>query len=179
VELSESVVALGLVSKGMGLPGLRTGWLVSRDPDALNQVAIYKDFTSICGPSPSEFLAAIALRHRSRILAETRTLLAANRERLEGFMARHAESFVWVRPAAGPVAFPRLRDPGRWGGVDVFCRRAREEAGVLIAPGSLFGGLPAAPEVETAVDASVRIGFGRAAFADALTVFERWFSVNA
>ena len=176
VERSETAVALGLVSKGMGLPGLRTGWLASRDAAVLERIGTYKDFTSICGPAPSEFLAAVALRHRDRILSETRALLVRNLDLLGTFMNRHAAHFAWTAPAAGPVTFPRLRDPERWGGVDAFCRRARDEAGVLLAPGGLFGGLPAPPPVERAVADSFRVGFGRASFREALEVFDGWLT---
>ncbi|NNF37474.1 MAG: aminotransferase class I/II-fold pyridoxal phosphate-dependent enzyme [Gemmatimonadetes bacterium] len=179
VERSETAVALGLVSKGMGLPGLRTGWLVSRDASVLRRIGAYKDFTSICGPAPSEFLAAVALRHRDRLLSETRALLERNLAQLGSFMARHVTHFAWMAPAAGPVTFPRLRDPERWGGVDAFCRRVRDEAGVLLAPGGLFGGLPATPDVDRAVADSFRIGFGRSSFPEALGVFEDWLTAHS
>jgi aspartate/methionine/tyrosine aminotransferase len=179
VERSDDVVVLGLVSKGMGLPGLRTGWLACRDTSVLRRIEAYKDFTSICGPAPSEFLAAVALRHWERILSETRALLARNLDLLRAFMSRHAEHFIWAPPAAGPVTFPRLREPERWGSADAFCRKARDEAGVLLAPGALFGGLPAPAGVEAAVANSFRVGFGRASFPEALDVFDGWLAAGS
>ena len=178
-DLSQAALALGLVSKGMGLPGLRTGWLVSRDATALRAIGDYKDFTSICAPAPSEYLAALALRHRDRIFGETRALLARNLALLDDFMDRHDQVFSWPRPTAGPVAFPRLRDPDRWGGVETFVRRVRAEAGVLLAPGHFFGGLPAPARVEAAVAASVRVGFGRRTFPTALSVFDDWLAEHS
>ncbi len=174
-DLSESALALGLVSKGLGLPGLRTGWLVTRDAEARKRVAGYKDFTSICGSAPSEFLAALALRHADRILGETRRLLDRNLELLTAFMERRQDHFTWTAPAAGPVTFPRLRSPEVWAGAETFCDRARFEAGVLLAPGALFG----SPEDlfssrARAAATSVRIGFGRASFPRALAAFDDW-----
>jgi aspartate/methionine/tyrosine aminotransferase len=119
-----------------------------------------KDYTTICSPAPSEFLAEIALRHSDQILARTRSRLARNLADLEDFMARHAETFEWIRPRAGSVCLPRLRS----GEAGEFCRRAREEAGVLLAPGPLFD----------ASGSSFRIGFGREAFLEGLTVLEAW-----
>ena len=174
VALSSSALVLGLVSKGLGLPGLRTGWLASRDKDALDRVAGYKDFTSICGSAPSEFLSALALRHADRILEETCQLLTENLSSLTGFMERHAGVFSWTPPGAGPVTFPSLRDPERWDGAEVFCRRVREEAGVLLAPGPLFGGLGTGTHREDALGAAFRIGFGRASFQEGLRAFDRW-----
>lgn len=175
-DLSETALALGLVSKGLGLPGLRTGWLATRDAGARSRVAGYKDFTSICGPAPSEFLSALALRHADRILAETRTRLRANAGALADFMARRRDVFDWTPPAAGPVTFPRLRSPEVWSGAETFCDRARSEAGVLLAPGALFGDPeadPSSPPARAAA-ASVRVGFGRASFSDALAAFDAW-----
>ncbi len=180
VDLSGSAVALGLVSKGLGLPGLRTGWLVSQDQATLARIAGYKDFTSICGSAPSEFLAALALRHSHLILDETRKLLARNLALLDAFMERQRAVFDWPPPLAGPVTFPRLSEPRRWGGAESFCTRARVEAGVLLAPGSLFGAGPgqATCASDRAVCESVRIGFGRASFPTALAAFEDWLGTS-
>ncbi len=176
-SLSPTAIVLGLVSKGLGLPGLRTGWLVTRDRAALDRIAGYKDFTSICGSAPSEFLAALALRHADRILADTCALLTRNLSVLGAFMERHREHFSWNPPQAGPVTFPSLRDPMRWGGAEGFCERARREAGVLLAPGPLFGGVDErSGEEDQALASAFRIGFGRAAFPRGLEVLDAWLS---
>jgi aspartate/methionine/tyrosine aminotransferase len=174
VSLSPTAVGLGLVSKGLGLPGLRTGWLVSRDRAVLDRIAGYKDFTSICGSAPSEFLAALALRHADRILDDTRALLTRNLEALSHFMERHATIFSWTPPQAGPVTFASLRDAERWGGAEAFCDRARTEAGVLLAPGPLFGGVEPGSRREAGLDSAFRVGIGRATFIAGLEVLDAW-----
>lgn len=178
-SMSSTAIVLGLVSKGLGLPGLRTGWLATRDRAALETIAGYKDFTSICGSAPSEFLAALALRHADRIFSETRALLTRNRAALGAFMERHREHFVWSPPQAGPVTFAALRDPGRWGGAEGFCERVRREAGVLLAPGPLFGGVDENSTEHRALGSFFRIGFGRAAFPQGLEVLDAWLSIQA
>ena len=45
-------------------PGLRLGWLASRDRDALQRIVDLKHYTTICSSAPSELLSALALRHR-------------------------------------------------------------------------------------------------------------------
>lgn len=160
--LSPSVVSLGLVSKAWGLPGLRIAWLATRNPALREAVARVKDYTTICAPAPAEFLATLAVRHGDRLLGETRALLRENLALLDAFMERQRETFRWAPPGAGSVALARLvsRD------AEEFCRRAREEAGVLVAPGPLFDGPPDA----------VRLGFGRRSFPKALSAFEAWLS---
>ncbi|MDT8341947.1 MAG: aminotransferase class I/II-fold pyridoxal phosphate-dependent enzyme [Longimicrobiales bacterium] len=156
--LSPTAGALGLLSKGFGLPGLRLGWLASRDHAFLDRVARVKDYTTICAPAPVEFLGALALRHREPILARSRGLLNGNLAALAAFMDRHRDRFRWMPPRAGSVCLPLLRD----GDAEAFCARAREQAGVLLAPGPLFDGERAA----------FRIGFGRAGFREGLAVLE-------
>ena len=175
-SLSPTAVTLGLVSKGLGLPGLRTGWVVSRDRAVLDRITGYKDFTSICGPAPSEFLAALALRHADRLLDDTRSLLTRNLDALSSFMEQYEGLFSWSPPHAGPVTFASLRDPERWGGARGFCTRARREAGVLLAPGPLFGGVDEGSAGDRSLGAAFRIGFGRAAFAQGLEVLDAWLA---
>ena len=52
------------MSKSFSLPGLRVGWLATRDAGLLAAIAAFKDFTTICGSAPSELLALMGLRDR-------------------------------------------------------------------------------------------------------------------
>jgi aspartate/methionine/tyrosine aminotransferase len=60
----------------------------------------------------------------------------ANLGLLDGFFARQAGRFSWVRPAGGPVGFPELRAGVP---IDRFAEDLLAAEGVLIAPGSIFG----------------------------------------
>ncbi len=157
-DLSEACVSLGVMSKSYGLAGLRIGWLATRNARLRDAVAALKDYTTICSPSPSEFLAELALRHRQPLLRRNLDLIRANLQVLDGFFARQAERFTWHRPLAGPVAFPRLKGAE----VESFCDRLRESSGVLLLPGSVFGDR----------DNHFRIGFGRADLPEAVERLE-------
>ncbi|MCC6146526.1 MAG: aminotransferase class I/II-fold pyridoxal phosphate-dependent enzyme [Anaerolineaceae bacterium] len=141
-------VSLGVLSKAYGLAGLRIGWVATHNRAIYQKMAALKDYTSICNSAPSELLAEIALRHREMLAQRNRELVLRNLTILDGFFARHAGLFFWPRPRAGSIAFPRLIGQD----VEAFCDRLAREAGVLLAPGSLFG------------DAGnhFRVGFGRA-----------------
>jgi aspartate/methionine/tyrosine aminotransferase len=130
-------ISLGVMSKSFALAGLRIGWLATRDRDLLARCAAFKDYTTICSSAPSEILALIALRARDRVLVRSRSIVAANLERLDGFFEDWADRFTWVRPRAGPVGFPRLTVPGV--DIDDWAAGLIEAEGVLLLPGSQFG----------------------------------------
>ncbi|WP_224241866.1 aminotransferase class I/II-fold pyridoxal phosphate-dependent enzyme [Hyalangium gracile] len=161
VERTARGVSLGVMSKAFGLAGLRVGWLACRDAELLRRCAAYKDYTTICNSAPSEVLALIALRAREQVLARSRAILEENLKRLDAFFARHAETFRWVRPRAGSVAFPRLlRDMP----VATFCQELVEREGVLLLPGDVYE-FPGN---------HFRMGLGRTQLPEALARLERF-----
>jgi aspartate/methionine/tyrosine aminotransferase len=150
-------VSLGSISKSYGLPGLRLGWLVTRDRGLRERLLALKDYTTICSSAPSEVLTALGLRHRERLLERNLELVSRNLALVEEFFARHFDNFQWVRPTAGPIGFPRVTGLGD---VDALCARLAR-AGVLLLPGSVYD-----------VADSVRVGFGRANLPEALDVLD-------
>jgi aspartate/methionine/tyrosine aminotransferase len=125
------------MSKSFAMPGLRIGWLATRDRDVLARCAAFKDYTTICAAAPSEVLALIGLRARDAVLARSRAIVAVNLERLDAFFDDWADRFSWVRPRGGSVAFPRLTVPGV--SIDDWAATLVETEGVLLLPGSQFG----------------------------------------
>jgi aspartate/methionine/tyrosine aminotransferase len=147
-DLYENAVSLGVMSKTYGLAGLRIGWIATQNPDIYRRLAAFKDYTSICNSAPSEFLAALALRHRQTLVQRNLEIILENLGLLNQFFATHATTFNWTPPRAGSIAFPEL-DPAR--PVAGFCRTLVEAQGVLLAPGHLF----------SFAGNHFRIGFGR------------------
>jgi aspartate/methionine/tyrosine aminotransferase len=158
----ERGVSLGVLSKAWGLPGLRLGWVATRDREVLEAMAAFKDYCTICTPGPSEVLGEIALRHTSTVVGRCRELVTRNLAALDGFMERQAERLDWTRPLAGPLAFPALRGARDAAGAQAYCERVLADTGVLLAPGGHFG----------AQGPHVRVGFGRADFIPSLALWE-------
>lgn len=134
VDINDSAVALGVMSKTYGLPGLRIGWIATHNAAIYAQMAQLKDYTTICNSAPSEFLATLALRHRQKLAQRNLEIIMNNLAVLDDFFARHEDRFVWRRPAAGPIAFPRLLHDN----IESYCEQLAQQAGVLLAPGNLF-----------------------------------------
>lgn len=157
---SERGVSIAGLSKAYGLPGLRVGWLATRDRRLLEAVQAYKDYTTICASAPSERLAVVALANAERLVARCRAIVAANRPLVEAFLSREAERFAWRPPLAGPIAFARFHP----GGASAFCERLALEAGVMLLPSSVFEW----------GDSHVRFGFGRTSLPQALAALESY-----
>lgn len=133
-DLGEHAVSLGVMSKTYGLAGLRIGWIATQNRGVFDRMASLKDYTTICNSAPSEFLAALALRHRELLAERNVGIIQHNLDVIEDLFARHAALFTCVLPRAGSMAFPRYLG----GNVDAFCDKLVRRAGVLLLPGSIY-----------------------------------------
>lgn len=160
-DVYENAVSLGVMSKSFGLPGLRIGWIATRNRDIFTAMAAFKDYTTICNSAPSEFLAGVALRNKKQVLERNLGIINSNLELLDDFFARYKPLFTWNRPKAGPIAFPKL-NPER--NVEEVCLDLLDKKGVLILPGNYydFG------------DRYFRLGFGRKNLREVLGKFEEY-----
>ncbi len=153
-DLSPTALSLGVMSKAYGLPGLRLGWLATRDRALLARLETRKHYTSICNAGPSELIAVHALRRRDEIQARNRAIIERNVPVFAAFFAEHADLLAWERPQAGCVCFPRYLGAD---GVEAFCRDRGEQAGVVLLPASMY-----ASALGDVPDDRFRIGGGRA-----------------
>ncbi len=161
-DLYDNAISLGSMSKSYGLPGLRLGWLVSKNHALLEKMLHFKFYTTICSSAPSEFLTALALRQRQVILARNLGIVQHNFPLLEAFLARHSDLFSWVKPNASPIGFPRVKIKGS---VMDFCEEVVEKTGVLLLPGSVYD----QPN-------HIRMGYGRSNMPEALEQLERYLT---
>ena len=134
-DLYERALSLGSVSKTYGLPGLRLGWLASRDRDALapdrRPQALHDDLLERPERAP---------RARSRSGTATRspsaTAASCSRTcRCSTPSSSVAPSgFSWVRPTASPIGFVRVARRRRRDGVLRAARRRRPASCSCPAP---------------------------------------------
>ncbi|HEV3152689.1 MAG TPA: aminotransferase class I/II-fold pyridoxal phosphate-dependent enzyme [Candidatus Baltobacteraceae bacterium] len=166
-DLYERAFSLNVVSKAYGLPGLRIGWIASRDRAALGRMEKMKHYLSICNAAPSELLACVAVKAAKRIFERNRATCAANLARLRLFFHRYRDRFDWYEPDGGCVAFPRYVP----GDTDEFCERLVREQGVLLLPASMYRSslLPVPAD-------RFRIGYGREGMDSALEAFEAFLA---
>ena len=165
-DLSASAVSMGVMSKAYGLPGLRIGWLASRDRALLARLERRKHYTSICNAAPSELIATAALRRGPEIRARNRAIIDANLPVFDAFFARWEDRFAWEHPQAGCVCFPRYLGAD---GADAFCHDLVEQAGVVLLPASIYASALGAVPPDR-----FRIGVGRRDPEPALDALDAW-----
>ncbi|MHA1331260.1 MAG: aminotransferase class I/II-fold pyridoxal phosphate-dependent enzyme, partial [Candidatus Hodarchaeales archaeon] len=134
-DLYSKGISLGVMSKAFGLAGLRIGWIGTHDSDVFTRMAQFKDFTTICNSTASEYLATIALENKESIINRNLSIIRTNIEVFSNLFDSYPEWFSWIKPRAGSVAYPKLnRDMS----VDDFCSKLIKDKGVLLLPGSVF-----------------------------------------
>ncbi|HIH96931.1 MAG TPA: aminotransferase class I/II-fold pyridoxal phosphate-dependent enzyme [Thermoplasmata archaeon] len=164
-EIYDKGVSLGGLSKAFGLSGLRIGWIATRDKKILQRMLSFKDFTTMCCSAPSEFLSILALRHREYLIKRNLEIIEANLNLLDKFFEKYNHLFEWKRPAAGPIAFPRIKFDRNAG---EFCKNLLDKKGVLLAPSTKFD----------FGNAHFRIGFGRKNMLEALEKLGEYLKEN-
>jgi len=162
-DVYEKGLSLNVMSKAYGLPGLRIGWIATRDRALLQRMERYKHYLSICNSAPSEFLATVALQCRNRILERNRALVNHNAVLLDEFFQDFSDLFEWKRPDGGCIGFPRYKGTE---GADQFCEELLEKTGVLLLPPKVY----ASKLIQTPMD-RFRIGFGRNHMEEGLEAF--------
>jgi aspartate/methionine/tyrosine aminotransferase len=161
-DLYEKALSLGVLSKSFGLAGLRIGWISTQDNHILNRLASFKDYTTICNSVSSEFLATIALKNKQTLVTRNLEIILSNLKLLDNFFQNNS-LFQWIRPLAGPIAFPQINSDIL---IDDFCSDLVIQSGVLLLPGSNFD----------FGDKHFRIGFGRKDFPNGLEVLKDYIN---
>jgi aspartate/methionine/tyrosine aminotransferase len=161
-DLYDRALSLGSVSKTYGLPGLRLAWLASHDASFLQKILSLKHYTTICSSAPSEFLTALAFRHRQKFIERNLAIVRHNLPLLSAFFSRHSDLFDWTPPTASTIGFVRFKPQ-----LDVlkFCETLVREAGVLLLPGTVYD----EPQ-------HIRFGYGRKNMPDSLAHLESWLA---
>jgi len=107
--LDPRIITGASVSKALGAPGLRTGWLTVPDPALRLRLTVAKMNTVISGSVLDETLAAGLLRNREAVLAKRRHLLGRALDELTTWCESERARIEWVRPDVGALCCVRLR----------------------------------------------------------------------
>lgn len=134
-DVYEKGISLSGVSKSFALPGLRIGWLCTRDSLLMQKIIEFKDYTTICNSAPSEILALMALRAKEEILFRNLDIIKNNIQIFNTFFKTYKEIFNWTVPEAGPIAFPELKLDMK---IQDFADKLISEKGIMILPAPVY-----------------------------------------
>ena len=163
-DLSDRAVSVSSMSKAYGLPGIRIGWVITRDAHLQERFLAAKEQMLICGSTIDEAIAAHVLGQRDRIWPLIRAQIDSQFAIVKSWIAGHT-GVEWVEPGGGVVGFPRLSEH-----VDVerFYRSLTDDHATMVGPGHWFDqsrrhfrlgyGWPTADELQAglaAVDAAI------------------------
>ncbi|KAI8713598.1 Aminotran-1-2 domain-containing protein [Fusarium sp. LHS14.1] len=138
----EHSVATGSLSKAFAkafaIPGIRLGWIVTKNEKLFQKITIKRDFTTIAVLRLDDSVASFALNptvmpkvmERNLSLCRERVLL------LEDFVNRNKTRVRWVKPEGSGMAFIRiLSSDGEPIDDAEFCKKLKEEESICLVPG--------------------------------------------
>lgn len=103
--LGDHVISVASFSKTYGLPGIRIGWLMTRNSKLFETFFAAKEQIQICGSALDEEIAYQFASRKSDILPGILSALD-RRFRIIKHWMENQENLEWVEPAGGCVAFP-------------------------------------------------------------------------
>jgi aspartate/methionine/tyrosine aminotransferase len=135
--LYERGITTGSVSKALGLQGLRTGWMICRDPGLVMDAVILRENSSEIMNVMGEVIAEIALRpdRFEPAMAKARSEGLATLKQLDACVAAEPK-LSWHRPEADLIGLARLGE--RIDG-DAFAKRLLSDPyRTFLLPGSAY-----------------------------------------
>jgi aspartate/methionine/tyrosine aminotransferase len=135
-SISDRFISVSSLSKAYGTPGIRVGWLITRNKPLYDLFLAAKEQIGICGSVLDEAVGAAVLRQRKAWLAESGRRNLRHLDIVREWI-RHEPRMEWVEPAGGVVCFPRLKD-GADLDLDRFYRTLLQAHGTYVGPGHWF-----------------------------------------
>jgi aspartate/methionine/tyrosine aminotransferase len=135
-SLSENVISVASLSKAYGVPGIRVGWLISRNAKLQEIFLAAKEQISISGSVIDEWVALQVLTKRKELLAPVLDEMTRRRALVTRWLEQE-QLLEWVQPSGGVVCMPRMRREPR-GGTEAFYKRLLAVHGTYVGPGHWF-----------------------------------------
>lgn len=135
-SLSNKAISVSSLSKTYGIPGIRIGWLVCRDPELMETLLSAKEQIGICGSVVDEEIAYRAILGREEWLQLNNRHISDSFSTIKEWMENQTE-FEWIEPSGGVVCFPRI-SPEIDVDIDNFYKILNEKYGTYVGPGHWF-----------------------------------------
>lgn len=161
----EKSIIVGVMSKSLGLAGVRIGWAVTPNKLIINNLIAIKVKQSICCSKIDENLACIALRNSTEIIAVNNNIITDNISLFTEFIYRHQPWLSWHPPRAGMLALVEVKNIES---MTDWAESLAKKSGVLALPSEFFG----------LTGNYFRIGLGQKTFSKTLEKFDKFLLTN-
>jgi len=133
-DLYDKGISVGSMSKIFSMAGLRLGWIATKDLEVRQGCLDRRDYDTISCGVLDDYFAALALKHKDKIIARNRAIIEKNRAILDEWV-RQTPNVSYQRPVAGTTALVYYK--GNITSYELAVRLIREK-GVLVTPGYCF-----------------------------------------
>lgn len=135
-NLTQYGICVESLSKAIGIPGIRTGWIVCKNEEILKKLIAVKEQVCICGSVIDEECAYQVLLRNEEILEPIRRDIREKFEILCEEM-EHQDVLEWVKPDGGVICFPHVKDEIELDTAELYdCMN--NKYGVFVGPGHWF-----------------------------------------
>lgn len=160
----KNIISTGSLSKGFSLPGLRIGWVVSPNPEIIDEINLARDYVTLSVSGIDQEIASFALSPdiRQKILSRSAEICASNLTLLTEFVEKWKSKgrLNWVEPVVGASAFVQVFDStGQPVNDKEYCENMVRETGLLIIPGGYTFGNGEVGKEDWDFKGYLRVGF--------------------
>jgi aspartate/methionine/tyrosine aminotransferase len=133
---SNKIISVSSLSKAHGLPGLRMGWIITRDQEFMERCLAAKEMIYISNSALDEEVAYQFYRQKEKFSARINEKAIRNFRLLSEWLQRETR-LECILPQGGVVCFPRFKDPDT---IDTakFYRLLMQEYKTMVGPGHWF-----------------------------------------
>jgi aspartate/methionine/tyrosine aminotransferase len=131
-HLGDGFIVTSSLTKAFGLSGLRCGWIFA-EPELAERMRRLNDLFAASPVHAGERLSVLALQQLDGIATKAKDRLDQNRRLLNAFLDQR-DDLEAVRPAAGSIMFPRVKQ----GDSEKVCKLLREKYETSLVPGRFF-----------------------------------------
>lgn len=135
-NISEYGICVESLSKAIGAPGVRAGWIVSKNRELNEALIAAKEQVCICGSALDEECAYQILLRNDQLMSAIRQDIAGKFTVVCDVMDGQ-DVLEWVKPVSGVVCFPRIK-PEIELDINEFYDVLNNRYGVFVGPGHWF-----------------------------------------
>lgn len=107
-SMSDKAISVSSVSKAYGIPGIRLGWLITKNADLQNLFLAGKEQIHICNSVVDEEICHQYLLKKSNYFTTIQQDVSYCFNALEKWIINH-NYLEWIKPSGGVVCFPRFK----------------------------------------------------------------------